>query len=138
MKRLLTISIYLSFCLSAKPQVPDESIHKTIKEFKAEGASLSLHVDNGKYSFTYQNSMSRKLDLRAIEFSTKKGANAFVNSIGKAVSAEDGTSSVLNYPNYRIRFLTEIGDVFMIVNEKNRDQATFKITSKNYSQLKIP
>jgi hypothetical protein len=136
MAQFLIMSAALLFSLSARTQVKDSSVHKS-RSLQSEGVTLSLHIDNGRYFFTYQNGMSRKRDLRAITFNSKKEAKAFVSSIGKAITAEDGVSSVLNYSKYNIRLLTEIGSVFMIVNEKGKDQSTYKITRENYNQLKI-
>ncbi len=104
----------------------------------AEGAEFGLtKATDGTYSFSYQNSMGKGIDLRKIQFRNKKEAEGFINKIGKAFSAKDGESCLLVYPRYKIRLLTEMGVIFMIVNETGQTQSTFRITRDNYSQVNV-
>ena len=102
------------------------------------GATLSLSVlENGKYSFSYANSMGGKSDFRAIVFKNKKEAKNFIFEINKSMNAKDGVSSLLTYPNYKIRLLSEIGGVFMMVSETGKSQSTFRITKENFDQVNV-
>jgi hypothetical protein len=103
-----------------------------------EGAEIALtKATDGTYSFSYQNSMGKGPDLRKIQFRNKKEAEGFISKIGKAFSAKDGESCLLVYPKYKIRLLTEMGVIFMIVNESGQTQSTFRITRDNYNQVNV-
>lgn len=79
--------------------------------------------------------MSGKPDVRSIIFRNKQEAKSFLGKIGKAMSSKDGVSCVYTFANYRIRLLTEIGGVFMIVDKKGLTQSTLRISKESYSQV---
>ncbi len=127
----------LLFHLNAFSQAKQASI-ESAKLLTPVGATLSLsQADHGKYSFSYLNSMGDKTDFRYIVFKNKKEAKDFITNLGKALKAKDGVSSLFTYTNYKIRLLTEIGGVFMIVNEAGKTQSTFRVTKENYDQVNV-
>lgn len=104
----------------------------------AEGAEFALTAAaDGKYLFSYHNSMGKSNDTSTIVFRNKKEAGDFVHKIGNAFGAKDGTSFYVVYPNYRIRLLTEMNVVFMIVDETGKPQSTFRITKENYTGVNV-
>jgi hypothetical protein len=104
----------------------------------AEDGNLSIAFQkDGKCIFTYQNGMSNKKDMRNILFKNKQEVLNFERKIGKALSAKDGTSALIQFKTYKIRLLTEIGGVFMIVNEAGQTQSTLRISKEMYSQVNI-
>jgi hypothetical protein len=108
------------------------------KVLAGDGVKYSLTVyDDGKYIFSYQNNMSGKADLRDIIFINKKEAKKFISRIGGAFHSKDGSAKMFSYSNYQIRLLTEIGGVFMMVNEAGQGRSTFRISDEMFKQLDI-
>src|SRR5437764_1498051 len=106
------------------------------KVLKASDGNLSITIKkDGKCYFTYQNGMSTKKDERNIIFKNKQDIRSFEKKISRAMSAKDGTSDLIIYKSYKIRLLTEIGGVFMIVNEPGQSQSTLRISKEMYSQV---
>ncbi len=104
----------------------------------AAGAEFSLTAAaDGKYLFSYRNSMGKSNDTSTIVFRNKNEAVDFIHKIGNAFAAKDGTSFYIAYPNYKIRLLTEMNVVFMIVNETGKAQSTFRITKENYTEVNV-
>ena len=81
--------------------------------------------------------MSTKKDERNIVFKNKQEIRSFEKRISRALSAKDGTSDLIIYKTYKIRLLTEMGGVFMIVNEAGQSQSTLRISKEMYSQVNI-
>jgi hypothetical protein len=109
-----------------------------VKVLTAEDGNLSIAIQkDGKYLFTYLNGMSNKKEMRNILFKNKQDALNFEKKIGKALSAKDGSSTLIQYKAYKIRLLTEIDGVFMIVNEPGQTQSTLRISKEMYSQVNI-
>src|ERR1700712_1128121 len=134
--RLVLLAVLLYHC-NAFSQIKEASAQSS-KLLTPVGASLSLsQADHGKYSFSYLNAMGDKTDFRYIVFKNKKEAKNFISNLAKALKAKDGISSLFAYTNYKIRLLTEIGGVFMIVNEAGKSQSTFRITKENYDQVNV-
>lgn len=132
----LLISIFL-VGLAGYSQTKMESAKKS-GVLTVEGAEFALTAaGDGRYYFSYRNGMGKSTDTSKIYFKSKKEAEDFINKIGKAFSAKDGTSFYLLYPNYKIRLLTEMSVVFMIVNEQGKAQSTFRITKENYGQVNV-
>jgi hypothetical protein len=137
MKRFLLLYAVLLFHLTAFTQV-NEASTQAAKLLTPVGSDLSLSLlEHGRYSFTYLNSMGGKTDFRSIVFKNKKEAKDFIVNIAKALKAKDGVSCLYTYSNYKIRLLTEIGGVFMIVNETGKSQSTFRITKENCDQVNV-
>ncbi|HZZ75799.1 MAG TPA: hypothetical protein VFE04_07710 [Puia sp.] len=108
----------------------------TVKVLTAEDGNLSVSVQkDGKCFFTYQNGMSTKKDERNIVFKNKQDIRSFEKKISRALTAKDGTSDMVVYKSYKIRLLTEIGGVFMIVNEAGQSQSTLRISKEMYGQV---
>lgn len=108
----------------------------TDKVLTAEDGNLSVSVQkDGKCFFIYQNGMSTKKDERNIVFKNKQEIRSFEKRISRALSAKDGTSDLIIYKSYKIRLLTEMGGVFMIVNEAGQSQSTLRISKEMYSQV---
>jgi len=108
------------------------------KVLTAEDGNLSVSVKkDGKCYFTYQNGMSTKKDERNIIFKNRQDIRSFEKKISRALSAKDGTSDIIIYKSYKIRLLTEIGGVFMIVNETGQSQSTLRISKEMYSQVNM-
>jgi hypothetical protein len=136
MKRLLLISAAIIMGLYTYPQVKDSTTNKS-KLLTPVGATLSLsQLEHGKYLMSYLNGIG-KSEFRSIIFINKKEAKTFISVIAKSIKAKDGVSSQVIYSNYRIRLLTEMGGVFMIVDEKDKSQSTFRITKENFDQIDI-
>ncbi len=132
---LLLVIIFLGG--TAYTQTKNAAAKKTGR-LTAAGAEFALTATNdGKYYFSYQNTMGKSGDTTKIIFSNKKEANDFINKIGKAFSAKDGTSFYIQYHSYKIRLLTEMSVVFMIVDEPGKEQSTFRITKENYGQVQV-
>ena len=137
MKLHLLLLAVLLFHFNAFSQVKEASA-QSAKLLTPVGATLSLsQSDHGKYSFNYLNSMGDKTDFRYIVFKNKKETKEFISNLAKALKAKDGASSLFTYTNYKIRLLTEIGGVFMIVNEVGKSQSTLRITKENYEQVNV-
>jgi hypothetical protein len=106
------------------------------KVLTVEEGNLSVSIQkDGKCYFIYQNGMSTKKDERNIVFKNKQDIRSFEKKISKALSAKDGTSDIIMYKSYKIRLLTEIGGVFMIVNETGQSQSTLRISKEMYGQV---
>ena len=106
------------------------------KVLTVEEGNLSISIQkDGKCYFIYQNGMSTKKDERNIVFKNKQDIRSFEKKISKALSAKDGTSDIIIYKSYKIRLLTEIGGVFMIVNETGQSQSTLRISKEMYGQV---
>ena len=104
----------------------------------AEGAEFTLTATReGKYLFSYRNGMGKSNDTSTIVFRNKNEAVDFIHKIGKAFSAKDGTSFYIVYSNYKIRLLTEMNVVFMIVDETGKAQSTFRITKEDYTGVNV-
>ncbi|HSZ34505.1 MAG TPA: hypothetical protein VK772_14415 [Puia sp.] len=133
---LLTVAIVL-IGLTGHAQTKTASAKKT-GMLTAEGAEFVLTAAaDGKYLFSYRNTMGRSKDTSTIVFRNKNEAGDFIHKIGNAFAAKDGTSFYIVYPNYKIRLLTEMNVVFMIVNETGKAQSTFRITKENYSEVNV-
>ena len=72
---------------------------------------------------------------RMIVFKNKQDILSFENKINRALTAKDGSSDMVIYKSYKIRLLTEVGGVFMIVNETGQPQSTLRISKEMYSQV---
>jgi hypothetical protein len=106
------------------------------KVLTAEDGNLSVSIQKGgKCYFIYQNGMSTKKDERMIVFKNKQDILSFENKINRALTAKDGSSDMVIYKSYKIRLLTEVGGVFMIVNETGQPQSTLRISKEMYSQV---
>jgi hypothetical protein len=106
------------------------------KVLTAQDGNLSVSIQkDGKCYFIFQNGMSTKKDERSIAFKNKRDIRSFENRVNRALSAKDGTSDLIVYKSYKIRLLTEIGGVFMIVNEAGQSQSTLRISKEMYSQV---
>jgi hypothetical protein len=115
-----------------KPATGDDKV------LTAEDGNLSVSIKkDGKCYFTYQNGMSTKKDERNIIFKNRQDIRSFEKKISRALSAKDGTSDLITYKSYKIRLLTEIGGVFMIVNEAGQSQSTLRISKEMYSQVNM-
>jgi hypothetical protein len=113
-------------------------IVQPVRAVKTEDGNLSVVVQkDGKYFFSYQNGMTGKMDQRNIVFSNKQEIRNFERRISRALSAKDGTADLVTYKSYKIRLLTEIGGVFMIVNETGQSQSTLRISKEMYSQVNM-
>jgi hypothetical protein len=135
MKSIILVSFLFLICSSGLTQSNTASVGNS-KILKSDDSPLSVTaIGNGKYSFSYQNEMSGKTDIRTIVFRNKQEARSFLGKIGIAISSKDGVSCMFMYTNYRIRLLTEMGGVFMIVNEKGLTQSTIRISKESYSQV---
>jgi len=135
-----TLILFLSFlvCFSVGHTQSSTNQADNVKILTAEDGNLSIAIrKDGKCLLTYQNGMSNKIDMRNILFKNKQDALNFQKKVGKALSAKDGTSTLIQYKTYKIRLLTEIGGVFMIVNEAGQTQSTLRISKEMYSQVDI-
>ena len=104
----------------------------------ADNLSYSLTgYSDGKYIFSYENNISGEKDIREIIFRNKKDAKLFMARIGQSIHSKDGTGKMFSYLNYQVRLLTEIGGVFMMVNEKGQSRSAFRITDDIFKQLDI-
>ena len=129
------ISSFIFFFSASQAQKVEAGTEKVLA---AEDGNLSVSVHkDGKCYFIYQNGMSTKKDERNIVFKNKQDIRSFENKINKALSAKDGTSDIIVYKTYKIRLLTEIGGVFMIVNETGQSQSTLRISKEMYSQVNM-
>jgi hypothetical protein len=135
MKSIILFGFLFLICSTGHAQQNTASVGNS-KILTSDDTPLSISaVGNGKYSFSYQNEMSGKPDVRSIIFRNKQEAKTFLGKIGNAMSSKDGVSCVYTFANYRIRLLTEIGGVFMIVDEKGLTQSTLRISRESYSQV---
>jgi hypothetical protein len=135
--RFIFLLLAIISCSVGQAQIKSSPADKFVI-LTAKGAQFGLFKrPDESYFFSYQNGMSSGIDLRKIRFRNKKEAEIFIKKIGKAFSAQDGTSFLVSYPKYKIRLLTEMGVVFMIVNETGLSPSTFRITKENYTQVNI-
>jgi len=135
MKTFILFISFLFFLHCAQAQKPATGDEKVLT---AEDGNLSVSVKkDGKCYFTYQNGMSTKKDERNIIFKNRQDIRSFEKKISRALSAKDGTSDLITYKSYKIRLLTEIGGVFMIVNEAGQSQSTLRISKEMYSQVNM-
>ena len=81
--------------------------------------------------------MTTKKDEINIIFKNKQHFRSFEKKISRALSAKDGTSDIIMYKSYKIRLLTEMGGVFMIVNETGQSQSTLRISKEMYNQVNM-
>jgi hypothetical protein len=133
-----TLVLFISFLLFFSGSRAQAKATGTEKVLTAEDGNLSVSIQkNGKCYFIYQNGMSTKKDERNIIFSNKQDIRSFEKKISSALSAKDGTSDIIVYKSYKIRLLTEIGGVFMIVNETGQSQSTLRISKEMYSQVNM-
>jgi hypothetical protein len=133
-----TLILFISFlCIISSGQAQRETTG-TDKVLTAEDGNLSVSVKkDGTCYFIYQNGMSTKKDERNIIFKNKQDIRSFEKKISKALSAKDGTSDIIIYKAYKIRLLTEMGGVFMIVNETGQSQSTLRISKEMYNQVNM-
>ena len=133
-----TLILFLSLLLVISNGQAQQETTGTEKVLTAEDGTLSVSVQkDGKCYFIYQNGMATKKDERNIIFKNKQDIRSFEKKISKALSAKDGTSDVIIYKTYRIRLLTEMGGVFMIVNETGQSQSTLRISKEMYNQVNM-
>ena len=133
MKTLILFISLIFFFSSGQAQKQAASDEKVLT---AEDGNLSVSVQkDGRCFFVYQNGMSTKKDERNIVFKNKQDFHSFEKKISRALSAKDGTSDIVIYKSYKIRLLTEMGGVFMIVNEAGQTQSTLRISKEMYSQV---
>jgi len=133
MKTLILFISFLFFFSGGQAQKDATGDEKVLT---AEDGNLTVSVKkDGKCYFTYQNGMSTKKDERNIIFKNRQDIRSFEKKISRALSAKDGTSDIIIYKTYRIRLLTEMGGVFMIVNETAQSQSTLRISKEMYSQV---
>jgi len=133
MKTLILFISLLFFFSTGQAQKQAASDEKVLT---AEEGNLSVSVQkDGRCFFIYQNGMSTKKDERNIVFKNKQDIRSFEKKISRALSAKDGTSDLIIYKSYKIRLLTEMGGVFMIVNEPGQSQSTLRISKEMYSQV---
>ena len=131
-----TLILFISFLFVFSSIQAQKDASGPDKLLTAEDGNLSVSVQkDGKCYFTYQNGMSTKKDERTIIFKNKQDIRSFEKKISRALSAKDGTSDLITYKTYKIRLLTEIGGVFMIVNEPGQSQSTLRISKEMYSQV---
>jgi hypothetical protein len=135
MKRLVVCLFFLLLLLNGRAQKDAAGLNRVLT---AEDGNLSISLQkDGKYYFVYQNGMSSKKDERNIIFKNKQDIQSFEKKIGRALSAKDGTSDIITYKTYKIRLLTEIGGVFMMINEPGQSQSTLRISKEMYSQVNM-
>jgi hypothetical protein len=133
MKTLILFISFLFFFSAGQAQTKATGADKVLT---VEEGNLSISIQkDGKCYFIYQNGMSTKKDERNIVFKNKQDIRSFEKKISKALSAKDGTSDIIIYKSYKIRLLTEIGGVFMIVNETGQSQSTLRISKEMYGQV---
>jgi uncharacterized ion transporter superfamily protein YfcC len=133
MKTLILFISLLFFFSGGQAQTKATGADKVLT---VEEGNLSVSIQkDGKCYFIYQNGMSTKKDERNIVFKNKQEIRSFEKKISKALSAKDGTSDIIMYKSYKIRLLTEIGGVFMIVNETGQSQSTLRISKEMYGQV---
>lgn len=135
MKYLVSILVALFFGYNGYSQIK-ESTESEGKDVDLLKSTISLtKLDHNQYSLNYLNGMNGKGDFRSIVFKNKRAFNSFISSLEKAFRAKDGVTSMVVYDNYKIRLLTEMGGIFMIVDERGKTQSTFRITRENYEQI---
>ncbi|HET7001298.1 MAG TPA: hypothetical protein VFI33_08320 [Puia sp.] len=135
MKTLITFISFLIFFSIGRAQKEAAGNEKVLT---AEDGNLTVSVKkDGKCYFTYQNGMSTKKDERNIIFKSRQDIRSFEKKISRALSAKDGTSDMIIYKSYKIRLLTEMGGVFMIVNETGQSQSTLRVSKEMYSQVNM-
>ena len=133
-----TLILFISLWLAFSSGQAQQETTGTEKVLTAEDGNLSVSVrKDGKCYFIYQNGMATKKDERNIIFKNKQDIRSFEKKISKALSAKDGTSEVIIYKTYKIRLLTEMGGVFMIVNETGQSQSTLRISKEMYNQVNM-
>ena len=131
-----TLILFISFLFVFTGSRAQKEMTGVDRVLTAEEGNLSVSVQkDGKCYFTYQNEMSAKKDERNIVFRNKQDIRSFEKKISRALSAKDGTSDIIIYKSYKIRLLTEMGGVFMIVNETGQSQSTLRISKEMYSQV---
>ena len=132
MKVLFVIGVFVM--LSSSCYTQDTTGRKLLTP---ESAILSITtMKNGKYVFSYENSMENKNDLREIVFADRKKAQQFVSAIGATIKSKDGSARLYNYKDYSIRLLSEMGNVFMIVKKTGLSQSTLRISRETYNPIK--
>jgi uncharacterized ion transporter superfamily protein YfcC len=133
MKTLILFISFLFFFTVGQAQTKAAGADKVLT---VEEGNLSISIQkDGKCYFIYQNGMSTKKDERNIVFKNKQDMRSFEKKISKALSAKDGTSDIIIYKSYKIRLLTGIGGVFMIINETGQSQSTLRISKEMYGQV---
>ena len=133
-----TLALFISFLLVISAGQAQKETTGTDKVLTAEDGNLSVSVQkDGKCYFIYQKGMSTKKDERNIIFKNKQDLRSFEKKISRALSAKDGTSDIIMYKSYKIRLLTEMGGVFMIVNETGQSQSTLRISKEMYNQVNM-
>jgi hypothetical protein len=133
-----TLILFISFLFVFSMGRAQKEAAGEDKVLTAAEGNLSVSVKkDGKCYFIYQNGMSTKKDERNIIFKNKQDFRSFEKKISKALSAKDGTSDIITYKSYKIRLLTEMGGVFMIVNETGQSQSTLRISKEMYNQVNM-
>jgi hypothetical protein len=133
-----TLILFISFLFLFSSGQAQKETTGDDKVLTAEDGGLSVSVKKeGKCYFIYQNGMSTKKDERNIVFKNKQDIRSFEKKISRALSAKDGTSDIIIYKSYKIRLLTEMGGVFMIVTETGQSQSTLRISKEMYSQVNM-
>jgi hypothetical protein len=133
-----TLIVFISLLFVISSGQAQKETTGTDKVLTAEEGNLTVSVQkDGKCYFIYQNGMSTKKDERNIIFKNKQDIRSFEKKISKALSAKDGTSDIIIYKSYKIRLLTEMGGVFMIVNETGQSQSTLRISKEMYNQVNM-
>ncbi len=137
MRYVLLILSGLFFGYTCYSQKKDSALSNVKNTDLLKTTILLNKLDHNHYSLNYLNGMNGKGDIRSIVFKNEKEVRSFISSVDKSLKAKDGVTSIIVFPGYKIRLLTEMGGVFMIVNETGKPQATFRITRENYDQMSI-
>jgi len=133
-----TLILFISFLFVLSSGHAQKEATGDEKVLTAADGNLSVSMKkDGKCYFIYQNGMSTKKDERNIIFKNKQDIRSFEKKISRALSAKDGTSDLIIYKEYKIRLLTEMGGVFMIVNETGQTQSTLRISKEMYNQVNL-
>ncbi|HEY2347364.1 MAG TPA: hypothetical protein VGH64_00050 [Puia sp.] len=136
--KMKTLILLMATVFLLSSGLAQNEIIQTVRAVKTEDGNLTVIVQkDGKYFFSYQNGMTGKTDQRNIVFNSRQEIRNFERRISRALSAKDGTSDLITYKSYKIRLLTEIGGVFMIVNEKGQSQSTLRISKEMYNQVNM-
>jgi hypothetical protein len=133
-----TLILFISFLFAFSCSQAQKNVTGDEKVFKTDDGNLSVSVKkHGTCIFIYQNGISTKKDERQIVFKNEQSIRSFEKKLSRAMSAKDGTSGVIYYKSYKIRLLSEMGGVFMIVNETGQSQSTLRVSKEMYSQVNI-
>ena len=81
--------------------------------------------------------MSRRKEARQITFLSRTDAKKFIDKIGLAFLSADGVFFVFEYADCKIRLLSEMDMVFMIVQEKGKNHATLRLLKGDYEKINV-